>query len=179
MKTVCLGLLIIFSALSLPAPALELFGIPVITAQRDQIRKAIRENGAQIIREAGNQNFYDIYDSRTVLQPSRRLYVGYDKQTGRFAFAEYELPYAYLDIMLLRLRTKYSEPEKVDTLFASDQKFVWRLEGAVIYLFRDWNANVTRLIYSQPEALASLQKTHNELQAGKQLETFDLSNPAF
>lgn len=157
-------ILLTFCALvvSFSSSGFELFGVNVATTNRSAFREVIRNSGAEVIREAGDDNWYDIYNLSATFKASRRLFVGYDKQTTRFAFAEYQLPYDYFNTMLLRLQAKYGQSKKQYGEFSSDTQHRWLIDGIDIVLQQDWHQNKTRLLYSLPPNLANLQKDYRQ-----------------
>ena len=83
-------LLAVMSLLSGNALALELFGVDLEKSQQNTIRSAAKKAGVTLIREGGADQWFDSYDSSSVLPLSKRLYLAFVKQDKRFAFAEYE-----------------------------------------------------------------------------------------
>lgn len=146
------------------AQAFDLFGTNINNESRNTLREVIRNNGAEVIREAGEDNWFDIYDMSAGFKQSKRLFVGYDKETARFAFAEYQLKYDYFHTMLLRLKAKYGNPEIRYGMFESDKKHIWQIDGIEIQLTQDWGLNVSRLIYSVPENLRVLRQAYRQSQ---------------
>lgn len=157
---ILLGLLL---SLYLPHTlAFDLFGVNVMETGRDQIRDAIRTSGAVVIREAGEGNWFDIYDMSRVFKQSKKMFVAYDKNSGQFAFAEYQLPYDYVDTMLSRLTLKYGKPELKNGMFHSDTQYHWTIDGVAIALYRNWQANFGTLMYSAPDVLVKLQQDYTQ-----------------
>lgn len=144
------------------AQGFELFGVNLVTTDRAAFREVIKNSGAEVIREAGDDNWYDIYNLSARFKESRRLFVGYNKQTTALAFAEYQLPYDYLMTMLQRMRAKYGAEKKTYGRFASDTQYRWVIDGVNIVLMQDWHSNQTRLIYSLPGNLAALRQDYRQ-----------------
>ena len=139
-----------------PAAALELFGVQLESTDRDALRAAVKEAGVELIREGGEEAWFDVYDSAAVLPGSRRLYLGFVKADARFAFAEYE--FAGLDAapMLAVLRVKYGTPETRGGKYLSDRSYRWQRDGIEIELAPDWHNYRVRLTYVLPSNLAAL-----------------------
>ncbi len=156
--------------LSLPASAVELFGVDLASAQRDSLRQAVRQAGAELISEAGDNDFFDAYRSDTLLTESRRLYLGFVKADGAFAFAEYEFPQLRNPRMLRKLTERYGPPERISGKFLSDTEYRWRQPPVEITLRQDWPAHALRLIYARPDQLQRLQQERLEVLRRQQAE---------
>lgn len=140
-----------------PAVALELFGVMLESTSRDELREAAKNAGLVLIREGGEDNWFDIYDSTTVLAGSIHFYLGFVKQDQRFAFAEYEFSGFTSSSLLPRLKRKYGEPAVEGGRFVSDHVYRWQRDGIDIELSSDWSNYKTRLIYINPVNMAALQ----------------------
>lgn len=154
--------------------AFELFGVAVNNINRQQLRDAIRKAGAEVIREAGDDNWYDVYDISATFKQSKNLYVAYDKASGNFAFAEYHLPYAYFNTMLNRLKRKYGKPTVRYGVFESDARYAWNVDAIDIVLQQDWGKNISRLVYSQKQNLTRVQLAYRQSEAAKSLKLLEL-----
>lgn len=140
------------------AIALELFGLDIEKSRQIELRNAAKQAGVKLIRESGDDIWFDSYDSSAVLPLSRRLYLGFVKQDKRFAFAEYEfVGFGHAQI-LRSLNQKYGPPEIINGTYISDRKYRWNLDGIEIELNIDWSNFRTRLTYIEPEAFAALKK---------------------
>ena len=140
--------------------ALELFGIDLQTASRDQLRIAVKNSGIQLISEAGNSDFFDIYDSSQVFKSSTRLFLGFVKKTNKFAFAEYEFNGLKKGPVLRQLIQKYGKATKSRGVYLSDSAWSWQIDSIQISLQTDWQAYKTRLIYEDTLALQQLRQEH-------------------
>ena len=156
--------------LALPASAVELFGVDLASAQRDTLRQAVRQAGAELISEAGDNDFFDAYRSDTLLADSRRLYLGFVKADGAFAFAEYEFPQLRNPRMLRKLTERYGPPERISGKFLTDTEYRWRQPPVEITLRQDWPAHALRLIYARPDQLARLQAERSAAEAARMKE---------
>jgi len=138
--------------------AAELFGIPLNSANHDDLSTAAKQAGVSLIREGGKAKWFDVFDSQTVLSGSSRLYLGYVKQDRRFAFAEYEFIGLKQSQMLAKLKRKYGKPQVLAGKYLSDKRYRWQQGGIEISLTTDWPGYRTRLSYIEPRAMTSLKK---------------------
>lgn len=152
-----LPIAILLLALASPAQALELFGVTLESSNRDQLREAAKEAGMTLIREGGDDIWFDIYDSSTVLTGSVHFYLGFIKRDQRFAFAEYEFRGFNSKSMLQRLSARYGAPEVRRGKFLSDRSYRWQRDGIEIRLASDWQLYRTRLSYVIPANMVDLQ----------------------
>ena len=159
--------IVFLTLLSHSVLALELFGVTVNNINREQLREAIRNTGAEVIREAGDDNWYDIYNMAVNFKQSKQLLVGYEKINGNLAFIEYHLPYQNLSSMLKRLQLKYGKETQEYGRFESDTRFVWNVDGIRIELSQNWEKNIGQLIYSQPASLEILQSSYQQAENEK------------
>lgn len=160
----CAFVALLWLGLCCSAHAAELFGIDLAQASRDQLRTAVRQSGVSLIREAGEDEFFDVYDSQALLPGSSRLYLGFVKSDQRFAFAEYEFSGLRQPLMLQKLRLKYGEPQRINGKYLSDQRYNWSNGEIQISLSVDWENHKTRLLYYQLSALTELRKEQKALQ---------------
>ena len=147
---------ILLLVLTCPAAALELFGVQLESSARDELRNAVRDAGLVLIREGGEENWFDLYDSSDALEGSARFYLGFVKENGSFAFAEYEFIGLRHKRLLRNLTRKYGPAEVLGGRFVSDHRYRWRQDGIRIELSSDWQNYRTRLIYTHPQNMAAL-----------------------
>ena len=150
-------LLLLLVGFSSPAQALELFGVELESTSRDELRNAVKQAGVVLIREGGEDEWFDVYDSSSVLDGSSRLYLGFVKQNQQFAFAEYEFNGVNPSPVLRNLTGKYGAAKVRRGRFMSDKIYRWQLDGVEIRLSSDWQNYKVRLSYVIPANLASLQ----------------------
>ncbi len=150
-------LLLVASLFSASAAALDLFGLDLAAARRDQMRAEVKKTGAKLVSEAGKDAFYDIYEGDSLLHNAQRLYLGFVKKDQRFAFIEYEFNGLRQPTMLARLTTRYGKPQSQPGRYLTDTRYQWRVDGVQISLYQDWPAYKTRLSYIQPQALQQLR----------------------
>jgi len=138
------------------ATALELFGVELASSDRDGLRAAVKQAGVKLIREGGDEVFFDVYDSAAVLDGSSRLYLGFVRASRQFAFAEYEFNGVDTRIMLDRLRARYGDAEVRHGRYITDRSYRWNRDGIEIRLRSDWQNYRVRLSYTHPQNLAAL-----------------------
>lgn len=160
-------LIIILCLISPVGMAFDLFGVAIDNINRVAFRAAINDSGAVVVREAGDDNWYDIYDLSANFKQSKQLFVAYEKTSGNFAFAEYHLPYRYLAGMLQRMRAKYGKPVLKYGTYESDTEYRWQIDSINIVLLQDWEKNITRLVYSRSDNLQALQQAYQQEQLQK------------
>ena len=161
-------LLILISGSLQSAAALELFGVDLESTRRDELRDAAKNAGLVLIREGGEDNWFDIYDSTGILGSSRRFYLGFVKADQRFAFAEYEFSGLDQRQLMSDLTAKYGAAEVHGGQYMSDRRFRWQRDGVEIELRSDWRNYKTRLNYVIPvnmEALLAEQAVFKSQQA--------------
>lgn len=154
-KTSLFILTLLFAPYGLAA---ELFGVQLQSATLDQLRAAVKQSGATLIRGAGEGQPYEIYDSKALLEASSRLYLGYVAEDRRFAFVEYEFFGLKQSAMLRKLSAKYGKPATQKGQYISDRQYQWEVNGIQILLQSDWKNYRTRLSYIDPVALADLKQ---------------------
>ena len=145
-----------------PVHAAELFGVALESSSRDQLRAAVKNAGVRLVREAGADAFFDIYQSDRLLHGSKQLFLGFVKQDNRFAFAEYEFAGLRQPEMVRRLTQKYGKPGQAAGRYMTDRAYNWQSGAITISLYPDWKAYKTRLVYFHPERLVQLQKEQHE-----------------
>lgn len=158
-RLVPLLLLVLSQAVS----AAELFGVPLISADKGTLGFAVQRAGGTLVQTERNQ-VYEVFDSQAVLDTSFKLYLGFDVQTGRFGFAEYHIRRFAHDIMLRRLTDKYGEPAVERGAFLTDQRYSWRVGGIDIAFQKNHGCMCSRLVYSESETLATTREQHRQIQ---------------
>ncbi|MDH3448717.1 MAG: hypothetical protein OEO18_11300 [Gammaproteobacteria bacterium] len=159
-----------------PAAALDLFGVALESAAGDELRRAVVEAGMVPIREGGEDEWFDIYDSSAVLDGSARFYLGVVKQGQRFAFAEYEFRGLNSKPILQRLIAKYGAADEIQSgRYLSDRGYRWRRDDIDIELVSDWQNYRFRLSYIDAGNLADLQAERASYAAQQRAETAQVS----
>ncbi len=148
-----------------PVAALELFGVALESTNRDELREAAKNAGLVLIREGGEENWFDIYDSKAVFAGSHHFYLGFVKEDRRFAFAEYAFRGVDTNSLVRKLSRKYGAPQVESGRFFSDQRYRWQRDGIKIELASDWRRYRTRLSYINPPNMAALLAERNALRA--------------
>ena len=156
---------ILLLALAPSAAALELFGVSLESTNRDELRQAAKKAGLVLIREGGDDNWFDIYDSTAVLAGSHHFYLGFVKENQRFAFAEYAFSGVDTNSLVRKLSRKYGAPQVESGRFFSDQRYRWQRDGIKIELESDWRRYRTRLSYINPPNMAALLAERDALTA--------------
>ena len=160
MKTSLLLVLLMLSPSLVQAA--ELFGVDLASTERDELRSAVKNAGLKLISEAGDDAFFDSYESDLVLSKSTRLYLGFVKQDRKFAFAEYEFIGLKQPVLVKKLNQKYGKAMLKSGKFLTDQAYKWQSGGVEIELYTDWSNYRTRLLYSIPEQLVRLNQEKTE-----------------
>jgi len=158
-------LLLLLFVFSIPSHALELFGIDLVSAKRDQLRTAVKSTGVKLLSEAGDDAFYDIYESNGLLDGSTRLFLGFVKKDKSFAFVEYVFDGLKHPQMLKMLQTKYGKSQKLRGDFQTDASHTWIKDGVNISFYKDWHAYKTRLTYYVPKSLKVLKAEMKQFKA--------------
>lgn len=166
---------LLLSALAAPATALELFGVALESTSRAQLRAATTKAGLVLVREGGEDNWFDVYDSSTALAGSTRFYLGFVKKDQRFAFAEYEFRGLSQKQLLHNLTRKYGKAEVQRGRFVSDRIYRWQRDGIRIELSADWQNYKTRLTYLNPQNMSDLLAERSAYNSQQQAETEQVS----
>jgi len=92
---------------------LELFGVSLKGATRDELRVAFKQNGLKATREE-DRYWVDTYAAEGVLEGANEFSAWYVAATGKFAYAEYSFP-GFVDTQLVgkvieMVSTKYGRP---------------------------------------------------------------------
>ncbi|MBC8211622.1 MAG: hypothetical protein H8E21_11205 [Gammaproteobacteria bacterium] len=165
MKTVYLLFIITFLN---PLYAVELFGVELTTATRDQFRVALKKSGAKVLKQTGVAGLYDTYLAGSLLHNAQQLHVGFTKGSKKFAFAEYEFYGLKQPELLFRLQAKYGLADTTKGKFLSDYTYRWQNGDVAIALYQDWAAHKTRLTYYIQDALVLLRQ--ERVQNGRSLQ---------
>jgi hypothetical protein len=140
---------------------LELFGIPLKSATRDQLRQAFKLNGMHALRE-DKTHWIDSYDARGVLDGSSEFIAGYVDATDKFAFAVYTFS-GNKDTKLVgkvihMVSMKYGHPSsKSGDYDHGPVRAEWDLgQGMAIMVCRGWPDTTTSLIYRDASAFKEM-----------------------
>lgn len=174
----------VFSALavfliSLPAISaeskpqqLELFGVSLKGASRDQLRQAFKQNGMRVTRE-DKKYWVDIYDATGVLEGASQFQVGYVAASEKFAYAQYTFR-GFMDTQLVgkvvnMVSTKYGRPSSQNGNYGlGEVSAKWNLgQGMQIEVSRGWPDTTTYLTYKDTSAYNQMQ---SEIDAEKKAQ---------
>ncbi len=156
---------IVFSAL--PALAadqkpLELFGVTLKGATRDQLRQVFKQNGLRATREENNY-WVDTYDAQGVLEGASEFKAGYVSASGKFAYAEYTFS-GFMDTQLVAkvinmVATKYGRPSSQSGNYGLGQVTAkWNMgQGMQIEVSRGWPDTTTYLSFIDSSANSQMR----------------------
>jgi len=154
------------------AQQLELFGVRLKNATRDQLREALKQNGMRAIRE-DKGNWVDAYDPGEVLEGSSEFLAGYVDATDRFAFAAY-LFNGLADTQLVgrvigMVVTKYGPPTSLSGAYDNGPVSAeWDMgQGMGIMVCRGWPDTTTALIYRDAAAYRQMRAEMKSEQNGE------------
>lgn len=143
----------------------ELFGEVLICTTQSDLRSAVKEEGAEVIRE-DDDSWYDEYDTTELLEGSTTLTIGY--VNAKFANAEYVFDPA-LDagkVVTVRdmITSKYGKPAKAAGNPASGPvTYSWKLrDGIKVTVSRGKGDTATRLEFSYPAASLKFKRMMKE-----------------
>jgi hypothetical protein len=145
-----------------PPQSLELFGVKLKGATRDQLRQAFKSGGLQPTR-VDSKYWIDKYDPASVLEGASEFAAGYVGKTNTFAYAEYTFN-GFMDPGLVTkvakmVTSKYGPPsahEGMDNL--GNVTYRWNLpQGMVIMVTRGWPDTTTYLDFKDVAAFVALK----------------------
>lgn len=126
----------------LGARSLVLFDSPVSITVRDDLRRAVRKQGAIALSEP-EDGWFDTYDARQVWDLSDRLTIGYVLETSKVAMLQYRLPQADTPTRLASLRNVLKQRYG----HATDRGDQLLIDG----IYNEWQARDTRIVLSRGE----------------------------
>lgn len=153
--------------LALPAVAadqkpLELFGVSLKGATRDQLRQAFKHNGLRATREE-NSYWVDMYDAQGVLDGASEFQAGYVAASGKFAFAQYTFS-GFMDTQLVgkvikMVATKYGRPSSQSGNYGLGPVTAkWSMgQGMQIEVTRGWPDTTTLLKFVDSSAYGQMR----------------------
>jgi len=143
--------------------ALKLFGVPLVGAQRNELRTALKKAGVRALREKYSY-WADQYDPSGILNGADNLYVEYSQEsdangwgsTDYFAVAQYRFPSSMDSGQVTRIRdmvaSKYGSPNQSSgNPNLGKASFTWHEDGVDIWVYRRWPDTTTYLEYIVPE----------------------------
>lgn len=141
---------------------LELLGIPLNGATREQVRHAFKAQGIKATRE-DPRYWHDTYSAQGVLDGATELAMGY-LMSGQFAVASYTLP-SYMDTQQVSrvidmVASKYGRPTAVQGNYSlGPVTAVWTLgPSARIEVLREWPDTTTYLKLIDPPIFTQLKR---------------------
>lgn len=152
--------------------AVELFGVPLASADKGNLGLAARAAGAKL-QDSGQPEVFEVFDSTEALKESFRLFLGFDAQDNQFAFAEYHIYPMSHRHMLAKLKRKYGEPQEQKGKFISDQHYSWRQNGIEISYQRQWGCKCSELRYSKADKVEVIKRQHAQVQKQRLDERLD------
>ena len=169
---------VIFSS-ALPAMAanhkpLELFGVKLNGATRDQLRQAFKQHNLVPTRE-DNRYWFDTYAVNGVLDGASQFEAGYVSATNRFAIAEYTFSGSgFMDTQMVKkviemVREKYGQPSSLNGDYnLGPVTAQWNMgQDMLITVTRGWPDTTTYLDY---EDTANYRQLKAEMAAEKKAE---------
>lgn len=146
--------------------SVELFGLPLATATRDEMRKAIRSSQVNVVREVDSYP-YDLYDPSQWQAGATEMTLGYTLKEQLFAVAEITFR-SVNDTEQVRqvaenLRKELGPWQRVLGRRAEGPvEFEWQRGDLRVLVHRGWPDTSTYVVYEAPERLTQMQA---ELQA--------------
>lgn len=139
-----------------PKP-LELFGVVLKGATRDQLRQTFKQNGLRATREENNY-WADTYDAQGVLDGASDFQAGYVAATGKFAYARYTFS-GFMNTQLVgkvinMVTTKYGRPSSQNGSYGLGEVTAkWNMgQGMQIEVSRGWPDTTTYLSFTDSAA---------------------------
>ncbi|GAA4021642.1 hypothetical protein [Actimicrobium antarcticum] len=149
--------LTVLPAVAADQKPLELFGVTLKGATRDQLRQAFKKNELIATREE-NSYWVDTYDVKGVLEGASSLNAGYVSSSGKFAFAEYTFP-SFMDTqsvakVINMVAIKYGRPSSQSGSYDLGQVTAkWNVgQGMQITVSRGWPETTTYLNFTDSSA---------------------------
>lgn len=146
---------------------IQMFGVRLSSATREEMRQALHSQGMKVIREDARY-WVDVYDAKGLLNGATKFYLGYAAASQQLAFAEY----AFANFMdnnhtaqIVKMVTAKYGPsaETVGQLDMGSYTARWRLsDGMQIQVVREWPETSTYLKFTnmqvESEMKAELEK---------------------
>lgn len=155
---------------------IQMFGVRLHAATRDEMRHALRAQGMKVVRE-DDRYWVDIYDAKGLLNGATQFYVGYTAAQKKLAFAEYAfanfMDSSHTEQVVKMVSAKYGpSSENVGQLAMGSYTARWRIgDGMLIQVVREWPETSTYLKFINPlveaEMKAELEKETASRQKNK------------
>ncbi len=152
---------------------IQMFGVRLSSATRDEMRQALRDQGMKVVREDARY-WVDIYDAKGMLNGSTKFFVGYAASTQQLAFAEYAFA-NFMDIshtaqIVKMVTAKYGpSTETVGQLAMGSYTARWRVaDGMQIQVVREWPETSTYLKFMNTQVEAEMKAELDKETASRQ-----------
>ena len=156
-----------------PQAWLQLYGVRLSTATRDEMRKAIQTQGLRAQRE-DNRYWVDVYDAKGLMPGVTQLHVGYLGNTQKLVFAEYVFasfmePEGLVQVMD-RVRKRYGDPHRVEGEEGMGSYLaVWRMpEGMEVHVSREWPETTAYMKFVHRASYAQMREEVDREVASRQ-----------
>lgn len=143
---------------------LQMFGVRLVTATRDEMRQAIRQEGLKVQREDGAFQ-EDIYEAPNLMPGLLQLKFSYAPQGQRLSQVDYVFmtfsDNAHVEDVKLRIEARFGKAQRVTGREESGPyQAVWRLPDQMeIWVAREWPQKTTQLRFVNAPVLRQTQ-TH-------------------
>ncbi|ASU39113.1 hypothetical protein hmeg3_13010 [Herbaspirillum sp. meg3] len=182
--TMAAAILIHAPVFSAPPKRLELFGMQLKGATRDQLRQTFKQNGVNPVRE-DDRYWVDNYNANGVLDGATEFSAGYVSATSKFAFAGYTFP-SRMDTQQVgkiidMVAAKYGRPtSRKGNYGLGEVAAIWSIgQGMELRVTRGWPDTTTYLLYVDLNAnkameaeIAANRKTQQAEKAKAQSKAF-------
>lgn len=141
---------------------IQMFGVRLHAATREEMRQALRAQGMKVVRE-DDRYWVDIYDAKGVLNGATQFYVGYTAAQKKLAFAEYAfanfMDSSHTELVVKMVSAKYGpSSEHVGQLAMGSYTARWRIgDGMLIQVVREWPETSTYLKFINPLVEAEMK----------------------
>ncbi|MFO1385199.1 MAG: hypothetical protein U1F55_03260 [Chitinivorax sp.] len=174
---------LLFSAQAF-AGGVELFGLPLATAERAQMRAALKQNAVPALRE-DDMYWVDNYDPSQKLDEASRLSIGYEGKTSKFAYATYTFE-SFMDTdqvkrVVTRVSQKYGKPTRIGGSWElGPVKAIWNMPDNIeIEVSREWPSTTTLLTYTHRKHYQAMQTEIRTTQQSREREKTARQSNAF
>jgi hypothetical protein len=163
---------------------LELFGVPLQSADRARLRGAILRSGPVAQRE-DDRYWVDLYDPKGVLDGATGLSVAYSSEGQRLAYAMYEFK-SFVDPdqvsrIIRMVSTKYGPPaEQRGMLQLGEVTATWRFaDGMLLEVSRGWPDTTTCLKFVNPAVERRMKREIDESKDHEERQRARVQTAAF
>lgn len=164
--------------------SIELFGVTLKGASRDQLRKTFKQNSLKATRE-DDDYWVDKYNAQGVLDGASELAAGYVNASRTFAFAEYTFP-AFMDSQLVgkiinMVAIKYGRPSSQNGNYElGSVNARWNVgQGMQIEVSRGWPDTTTYLRFSDTAAYSLMNAEINTEKKSQEQQKAKAQSKAF